>query len=314
MKLVEIRCLPGFVRLYLMEVVEMELRKFVAFALCLLLVVQCFGCASTNGRSKDATIETKHSHEYAEANCTTPKTCACGATDGFILGHDFINATCTSSQICSRCGLTNGDALGHSYNDATCTKPRTCSRCKTTDGEKLGHDYSEATCLEPQICKRCSATSGDALGHDYVDYFCSRCGKQDPNSFPVRLDTLPVVDSGTFYEYSDNSLSDNFGNTYAGFHCFGGDTSGNSYAVYYLDGKYTSFSCDVLTLCNEDVSFAIYVDDEMVYKSNKFNKVDGSMHVDIDIKDGQQLKIMAWNHKYRWKDNIYLVNTELSVI
>ncbi len=44
-----------------------------------------------------------HVHSYREANCTAPKTCPCGATEGKALGHVYK----FNDSICSRCGATD---------------------------------------------------------------------------------------------------------------------------------------------------------------------------------------------------------------
>ena len=44
-----------------------------------------------------------HSHVYADATCTLPATCQCGATQGEALGHDYKNG------ICSACGEKDPD-------------------------------------------------------------------------------------------------------------------------------------------------------------------------------------------------------------
>lgn len=133
-------------------------------------------------------------HDYADATCTTPRTCKnCGKTSGAPLGHkpDRDAATCTEPVKCTREDCPNEDhiitpALGHDYADATCTKPATCKRCGATTGEALGHDWKDATCTEPKTCKRCGTTEGEPLGHDFGDAQCgsvancNRCGEQDP--------------------------------------------------------------------------------------------------------------------------------------
>lgn len=273
------------------------MRKGVFAVVCCLLV--CFaGCA-------------EHAHAYDPATCLEPRICACGKTKGEPLGHELLPATCTSAQICSRCGLTNGEALGHSFSEATCTAARTCSRCQTTQGEALGHDYSEASCTEGQTCKRCAEVVGSALGHDYANDFCTRCGAQDPESVPVPLNLLPEIDATYECRYYDRVLTDNFGKDYVGYHFFQeqGDNPGT--VIYYLEGKYKSFSCDVLTLNKSKVSFAIYVDDQIVFQSERFNKTAGTIHVDLNITGGQQLKISSWDHEYSWNDTVYVVNAQL---
>ena len=149
--------------------------KRVIFSCAVLLTLMCFlsGCG--------------HTHNWSEANCTTPKTCKeCGQTEGEALGHSWSDATCTTAKTCSRCGMTDGEPLGHEWNDATCTEAKICSRCGASDGEPLGHTWGEATCTEPKTCSRCGATEGEALGHDTPDLsctdaaICTRCGIEIP--------------------------------------------------------------------------------------------------------------------------------------
>ncbi len=51
--------------------------------------------------------------------------------------HQFLDATCTSPQICVQCGETQGEAIGHQYMPATYDAPSTCKWCGDTVGEKL---------------------------------------------------------------------------------------------------------------------------------------------------------------------------------
>ena len=81
-----------------------------------------------------------HTHNFAPATCTAPKTCVCGATEGVALEHSFAPATCTAPKTCV-CGATEGVALEHSFAPATCTAPKICI-CGLTEGVALGHTYS----------------------------------------------------------------------------------------------------------------------------------------------------------------------------
>lgn len=44
--------------------------------------------------------------------------------------HEWAEATCTEPKTCAKCGETEGEALGHTWIDATCTEPKTCSVCR----------------------------------------------------------------------------------------------------------------------------------------------------------------------------------------
>lgn len=114
------------------------------------------------------------SHDWQEATCTTPKTCAkCGEIKGEASGHDWQEATCTEAKTCSVCGETEGEALGHTVTgEATCTEPAICSVCGETVIEALGHNWQEATCLTPKTCSACGETEGDIGDHVWADATC----------------------------------------------------------------------------------------------------------------------------------------------
>ena len=145
-------------------------------------------------------------HTWADATCTTPKTCSiCGTTEGEALGHDWVDADCDTAKTCSVCGETEGEALGHTWIDATCQTLKTCSVCNATEGE-LGshadededrkcdiceenlctdHDWDDATCTVPKTCSICGTIEGEALGHDWADAdcdtakTCNTCGETE---------------------------------------------------------------------------------------------------------------------------------------
>ena len=109
------------------EVVQMK-KVFSVSILFLLLFCLLTGCGCK--------------HEWAEATCDAPKTCAlCGETEGEPAGHSWIDATCASPRTCSSCALTEGESLGHSWIDATCNTPEICAACGETQGAPLGHSY-----------------------------------------------------------------------------------------------------------------------------------------------------------------------------
>ncbi|MFQ8952701.1 MAG: hypothetical protein ACLR56_06655 [Oscillospiraceae bacterium] len=49
---------------------------------------------------------------------------------------------------------------GHDWLAATCTAPETCSRCGITQGETLPHTGGKATCIDLAICKVCGNEYG----------------------------------------------------------------------------------------------------------------------------------------------------------
>ena len=158
-----------------------------------------------------------HKHEWSEATCTEPMTCACGATQGEPKGHDWKEATCTEPMTCA-CGATQGEPKGHDWKEATCTEPMTCA-CGAVQGEPIEHEYGDwelsvaPTYLESgkeaQVCRYC----GDQKTRT-VQNLKSR-GLIDPDEFMESLrDTLDDMDydvrisgSGYMYEYESGYIS-----------------------------------------------------------------------------------------------------------
>lgn len=106
-------------------------------------------------------------HEWKDADCDTPKTCAlCDETEGAPLGHTWKAATCNAAKTCETCGKVDGEPLGHTWVDATCEAPKTCSACKTEEGEALGHTWVDATTEAPKTCSTCGKTEGDPIDTD----------------------------------------------------------------------------------------------------------------------------------------------------
>ena len=112
-------------------------------------------------------------HDWEAADCDTAKTCkVCGVTEGSALGHDWEAADCDTAKTCKVCGATEGSALGHSWDSADCTTAKTCTVCGATVGEAVGHDWAAADCDNPKTCKLCGATEGSALGHNWTAADC----------------------------------------------------------------------------------------------------------------------------------------------
>ena len=99
------------------------MRKIFILAIMMILTLSLFGCG-------------KCSHDWADADCLSPKTCKlCGTVDGEALGHEFdavvTPPTCTdkgyTTHTCKRCGITETDnyveAHGHTYGDWAIVSP-----------------------------------------------------------------------------------------------------------------------------------------------------------------------------------------------
>ncbi len=250
-----------------------------------------------NKPTSNSQAKPSHTHSYSNATCTSPKKCSCGATAGTSLGHNYSSATCTSPKICSRCGVTSGSALGHSYSNATCTSLKTCSRC--------------------------GSTNGGALGHNYVNNKCSRCGKVDPESLPVGLETLYLIDS-KYYKYKTGSFKDSFGNVYNGVHYYhdlynsGNGVSREPRSIHNLNGKFSKFTGSIVATekTNPDWSYFIhiYVDGNLKYSKTSFTKTTSKVNFNVDVKGASTITIKCGNEGNMgdYDMELGIVNAQLS--
>lgn len=132
----------------------------------LLAMVSCDIIGNILGDNTEAPEECVH--EWLDATCQTPKTCAkCKATEGDISDHKYSEATCTKPEICVHCGIWYGLASGHDYAEATCAAPATCRVCGSEKGKPV-HEYTAATCTEPEACVKCNAIGSEPLGHSLI--------------------------------------------------------------------------------------------------------------------------------------------------
>lgn len=139
---------------------------------------------------------TDHEHEWQEATCTEPRTCAtCDEQEGEPLGHTWILATCTEAEHCSVCGQNRhwySEPAGHDWEMPTCTTPKTCSRCGETTGEAYGHNfaaYQWETTVEP-TCQ----TEGEAT------HTCTRCGEAETKALSIidhKADGWTIIQEAT---------------------------------------------------------------------------------------------------------------------
>ena len=136
-------------------------------------------------------------HEWAPADCDTPKTCSkCNTVEGEALGHSWKEADCETPKTCSRCALMEGNALGHQWTEATCTRAKTCDRCATTDGQPLEHTWEgEATLFTAPVCSVCGTEGSplpgylvqnglipNTLPHQEADYITNTYVRPDLNT------------------------------------------------------------------------------------------------------------------------------------
>ena len=135
--------------------------------------------------TKSNTIPAK-GHKWADATCTTAKTCTiCGETDDKspATGHNWTQASCQAPSTCKNCGIANPDAPqgDHIWKEATCSTPKTCTVCGETPSPDVfgDHDWEDATCTVPRTCRDCGLIDEEAplADHKWTKPTCTDKGK-----------------------------------------------------------------------------------------------------------------------------------------
>ncbi len=264
----------------------------------------CANCGTTNGKALG--------HNADPATCNTESVCnRCEALLSYPLGHNYAATTCTAPQICTRCEATKGEPKGHDFTNATCTSPQICKRCEMPQGEPAGHNYLDATCFAPSTCSACGVTYGDPLGHTYADNICIRCQQVDPDSLPVNLGALHIIQSHRS-DWRNKSITDSFGNTYTDGYYYYDAPYYNPYSIHNLRKECSTFSGSIVA--SQDMggsaTLTIYVDDVLVYTSPNFSKTTGKIDFSVDVTGGQKLTIKVDGNSY--SGSLVLVNTQLT--
>lgn len=145
-------------------------------------------CASCGTRFVDC----QHVPVVTEPTCTEPGyttyTCSCGDSYTEKIAatgeHAWANATCTTPKTCSDCGETEGEAVGHTPGAAAdCENAQTCTVCGDELKAALGHSYPETGTEADyesdetghwQVCTECGVESA-VVAHTYTDGKCE-CG------------------------------------------------------------------------------------------------------------------------------------------
>lgn len=146
-----------------------------------------------------------HEHTWAEATCTTPKTCnECGETEGEALGHTWAEATCATPQTCTVCGETEGETLAHTWVEATCAEAKHCNVCGETEGEPLAHTLTEANYQQAAACEVCGETVGEPL-QAYFEKNNQSCNAELNKTY---MSLLPCLESEYFKTTAKATFSD----------------------------------------------------------------------------------------------------------
>lgn len=279
------------------------LKKLIIICIALSLVF-LYGC----GANESASVTIGSGNSKNSSLTTNKSSSKSSKTENH--NHSYLSATCTEPMICETCGKTVGLPLDHNLSNVDCTTPQVCSRCGITVGEPLGHDYIDATCVFQETCSRCGNTKGNALGHDYVNAVCSRCGKTDPETLPVDLHKLYLIDS-TEYEYKTGVFTDSFGNMYNEIYVYAWK---NSKSVHNLEYKYSYFTGTIITPSEtaSDLTciISIYVDDQIKYTLTNYTKTTGKVDFKVDVKNASTLSIVM-NKSINSFSDVAIINAKL---
>ena len=308
------------------ECQKMEERKMSKKLISLLLAICMIFCLSACGTTEKNSNPTNTPSEFQtdttqntdESTQTEPKNSQVSSNEENPNENDTTQ-TQTPVNESKPTSTTNQPTHTHSYSNATCTSPKKCS-CGATAGTALGHQFSYATCTSPKICSRCGQTSGSALGHNYVNNKCSRCGKVNPDSLPVGLETLHVIDSCD-YKYENYSFTDSYGNKYIGVHFLDDTfyTRRAPYAIFNLNGKYKTFKGSIVAADYAYSQYShfihIYADGVLVFSKSGFTKTSKKVDFNVDVSNVQELtiKVGGENGKYDYVNKtVGIVNAQLS--
>ena len=214
-------------------------------------------CGKTEQRDTVAAL----GHTFADATCTAPKTCACGATEGAALGHTYTSAV--TAPTCTQDG----------YTTYTCT----CGDTYTEPGEaKTGHDFTNG-----DTCANGCGTTQDHVHNfvagettaptcttpGYTTYTCT-CGETE-NRDPVdalghshtATPTAPTCTEAGYTTYTCNC-----GDTYTepGEAALGHDYDRSVTAPTCTAAGYTTFSCGICddTYTGEEVAALGHKDED----------------------------------------------------
>ncbi|MBQ6789493.1 MAG: S-layer homology domain-containing protein [Clostridia bacterium] len=148
-------------------------------------------------------------HDFSEATCTTSSVCSkCGVADGLPTGHLCDTLSCKVGGTCKRCGeAVEADAGLHNYpTKATCTEPEKCTVCGNVRTHAYGHNYAPATCIKLATCYRCGATAGGYRGHTMSGGKCTVCG-YCPYDVIYKYATVTNPDNGRYWTSDNESFS-----------------------------------------------------------------------------------------------------------
>ena len=143
-------------------------------------------------------VSSAHTHEFAAATCTEPKTCTCGQTEGKKLGHDYKNGVCSRcnakdpaasyTSVKEKKGIWSLEyAADNHYYDADLT-------LNTFDGE-LGVSYDIGDALSAMSEEMREELKPDSIQFKGEYYYIGRGNGDGFDSVTEEGSTVTVTDS-----------------------------------------------------------------------------------------------------------------------
>ena len=176
------------------------MKKLLFFLLVLMLLFTVVACngeeapAADNTPTDNAETNTVCTHTWANATCTTPKTCvACGVTEGDALGHSA-GESIKENEIAATCGEAG------SYESVVY-----CSLCKTYEFSRATVSVDPTEEHIPAVAVReneHSATCTTDGSYDSVVY-CSVCENE------LSRENLPIPSLGTEHSPEEQAVRAN---------------------------------------------------------------------------------------------------------
>lgn len=135
-------------------------------------------------------------------------------------------------------------------------------------------------------------------------------------AMPVPLNELYCIDTSYQSGYVNAPMTDSFGNTYSSYFKFV-DRNEFGYIMYNLNNEYSTLSFDIVTQNYHsdyvpDSTIEVYLDDVLIYKRNEIRLTTGKIHVDLDVENGEVLKIVAYNNtRFTGERSLDIVNAKV---
>ena len=195
--------------------------------------------------------------------------------------HQWQEASCTAPQTCAECEETDGEPLGHTWTEASYSAPKTCSVCGQTEGEPLQADfetydftYKTETDQEYPFATKCGSSDDLTKGTvSFSDYRTFASDEEHPAQEGYEWKTVTAT-----VTFEDENVSRyGMGGYVWGICDFynlapGGEEedsigSKDAFTVNYNGTDYTECSCETEWLTNEETEWLEKEDGTYYYKS-----------------------------------------------